>query len=370
VTDTDQTARGVRIADLRACLAAGLERVGVPPGDAGLIADVLVDAELRGHDDHGAAFLGLLVGWYRAGALNPRPQIRVVQETPSALLLDGDRGCGVLPALRAMRWCVGRARAQRGIASAGVRNAGHCVASAPYVALAAEAGVLGFACANTAPSMAPPGGRTATLSTNPLAYGVPAGRHPPVVFDMATSTVAAVKVLQAATAGRPVPEGWVTDAQGRPTTDPTAFWRLGDGPPARVGLMLPLGAPAAAHKGFGLAMLVDVLAGVLTGAGSAQEVALAAGNLGQFFWALDPAVFGPREAFLARVDALLDQVKASERLEGVDEIVLPGERGHRRRAAAVARGTVALTDATWGSLTRTCAALGVAVPPVLPAPGP
>jgi LDH2 family malate/lactate/ureidoglycolate dehydrogenase len=167
--------------------------------------------------------------------------------------------------------------------------------------------------------MAPPGGRTATLSTNPLAFGVPAGRHPPIVFDMATLTVAATKVLQALLSGRPVPEGWIADAEGRPTTDPGQFGSYQDGRRVVHGLMLPLGSPSAGYKGFGLVMLVDLLAGVLTGGAFAREASQAKADVGDFFWALDPAAFRPREEFLARVDAQIDQIKGSERLEGAEE---------------------------------------------------
>ena len=349
-------ARRVRIADLRDCVVAALGRLDLPVEDAGLIADVLVDAELRGHDDHGVAFLAMLLRFYRSGAYNPRPDIRIIRETAGALTLDGDRACGIIPGMRAMRWCIERAREREGMACATVRRSGHAVAAAPFVELAAEAGLIGFACTNTSPMMAPPGGTTRTLSTNPLAYGIPAGQHPPVILDMASSTVSGLKVQ---TLGNPVPEGLIADADGVPTTDPRAFFAPG-GPP--VGMIQPLGYPHAPYKGFGLAQVVDALAGVLGGGAFARAVNMPGADVGQFFWALDVEAFMPLDEFRARMDEQAAQITGGARHEGVAALHTPGERGHRRRAALLAEGAIPLNDRVWGALGQVCAALEVPLP--------
>jgi LDH2 family malate/lactate/ureidoglycolate dehydrogenase len=341
----------VRIDDLRGCLAAVFERLGLTPEDAGGLAGLLVESELRGHPDHGIAALGLLTGLYSDGKMNPRPQVRVLRETDGALLLDGDRGCGPGAPTRAMTWCIERARERKGMAVAAVRD-WQLLVAAPYVRLAAEAGLIGFACANFVPLVAPPGGRTKTFGTNPLAYGLPAERHPPVVLDMATTVVAMQKVRVAAAAGEPMPEGLIFDRAGRPTTDPEAFFEGGS--------LAPLGSPHAPHKGFGLALFVDALSGVLSGAGFAQGVA--AGAPGSFLSALDVEAFLPRREFAARIDALVDQVKAGERAPGVDELLVPGERGERRFRELTARGVVPLAPASRRMLTAGCEALGVPLP--------
>ena len=214
----------VRIDDLHGCLAAVFERHGLTREDAGGLAGLLVDSELRGHPDHGIAVLALLTGLYSDGKMNPRPQVRVLRETDGALLLDGDRGCGPGAPTRAMTWCIERARERKGMAVATVRD-WQLLVAAPYVRLAAEAGLIGFACTNFVPFVAPPGGRTKTFGTNPLAYGLPAERHPPVVLDMATTVVAMQKVRVAAAAGEPMPEGLIFDRAGRPTTDPDGVLR-------------------------------------------------------------------------------------------------------------------------------------------------
>jgi LDH2 family malate/lactate/ureidoglycolate dehydrogenase len=243
------------------------------------------------------------------------------------------------------------------MAGAGVRNS-QLIVPGFYARMAAEAGLIGFACANAVPMVAPPGGRTRTFGTNPFAYAIPAGRYPPVVLDVATTTGAAFKVRLAAQHKRPVPEGMILDRAGNPTTDPNEF--------VRGGFMAPLGCPAAPHKGFGLALVFDALAGVLTGTTFACDLASEPATAGSaFFWALDVEAFLPREEFLLRMEAQIEQVKGGERLAGVDELLVPGERGHRRYRELTTRGTAPLSGATWEALTRACAMLSFPPPPAL-----
>ncbi|MFL5531198.1 MAG: Ldh family oxidoreductase [Gemmatimonadales bacterium] len=347
--------RLVRIADLRHCLIEAFERLELPREDAEQVAEVLLDSELRGHESHGVHLIGILADAYRSG-MNPQPSIRVLRETEGALLLEGDHSY-VVGAIRGMSWCIERARERKGMAVAGVRSSQPIVLGF-YARMAAEAGLIGFACANAIPMVAPPGGRTPTFGTNPFAYAIPAGRHPPVVLDVATTTGAAFKVRLAAQRSRPVPEGMILDREGRPTTDPNEFV-LG-------GLMAPLGSPAAPHKGFGLALLIDALAGVLTGAAFARDFPSEPATAGNAtFWALDVEAFLPREEFLARMEDQIDHVKAGERLAGIDELFVPGERGHRRYHKLTTRGTVPLSATTWDALTNVCASLSISPPPTL-----
>jgi LDH2 family malate/lactate/ureidoglycolate dehydrogenase len=347
-------ARLVRIDDLRRSLTIAFERLQLTSEDAEGLGVLLVDSELRGHADHGVAALEVLATSYRNGSLNPRPRVRVLNETDGAILLDGDRGCGPGAPTRAMRWCIEHARERKGMAVAAVRD-WQLVVAAPYARLAAEAGLIGFACTNFVPLVAPPGGRTAVLGTNPLAYALPAQRHHPVVLDVATTVSSMQKVRVAAQEGEPVPEGVIFDRAGRPTTDPRVF--------LNGGLMAPLGHPHAPHKGFGLALFVDALSGVLSGAGFAQGVADEAP--GNFLWALDVEAFLPREEFLARMDAQIDQIKQAERLPGIDELLVPGERGRRRYLDLTASGHVPLSPASWQILEANCEELGVPLPAVL-----
>ena len=264
MADQDRDARLVRIDDLRRCLATAFERLRLTPEDAAGLSGLLVESELRGHPDHGVAALGVLAGFYRDGTLNPRPRVRVLRETDGAILFDGDRGAGPGVPMRAMRWCIERARERKGMAVAAVRD-WQLLVAAPYARLAAEAGLIGFACTNFVPLVAPPGGRTAVFGTNPFAYGLPALRHHPVVLDVATTVSSMQRVRVAAQQGTSMPEGVIFDDAGRPITDPRAF--------LEGGLLAPLGTPHAPHKGFGLALFIDALSGVLSGAGFAQGVA-------------------------------------------------------------------------------------------------
>ena len=225
----------MRIDDLRRRLTGAFERLDLEPGDADALAGLLVDSELRGHGDHGVAALGLLTKLYRDGELNPRPDVRVLRETDGALVLDGDRGCGPAAPERAMLWCIEHARG-RGMASAAVRD-WQIIVAAPWVRMAAEAGMIGFACTNFIPLVAPPGGRTPVLGTNPFAYGLPA--DPPVVLDVATTVIAMQKVRVAAAEGESLPEGLIFDGAGLPTTDPNEFASLA-----------PLGEPVRAAQGL------------------------------------------------------------------------------------------------------------------------
>jgi LDH2 family malate/lactate/ureidoglycolate dehydrogenase len=201
----DRGTRLLRVDDLGGSLAAAFGMLGMEAPDAEGLAGLPVDSELRGHPDHGVAALGLLADLYRRG-VNPRPQVRVLREGGGALLLDGDRGCGPHAPVQAMRSCIEHARERNGMAVAAIRD-WQVVVLGPYVRLAAEAGLIGYACTNFIPLVAPPGGRTPVFGTNPMAHAIPAGRHPPVVLDMATTVSPLQKVRVAAQRGEALPEG-------------------------------------------------------------------------------------------------------------------------------------------------------------------
>jgi LDH2 family malate/lactate/ureidoglycolate dehydrogenase len=354
MNDQDRGVRLVRIDDLRRCLAVAFERLQLTREDAEGLSGLLVDSELRGHPGHGVAAVAVLAGFYRDGTLNPRPSVRVLHETDGAIHLDGDRGAGPGAPTRAMRWCIDRARERKGMAVAAVRD-WQLLVAAPYARLAAEAGLIGFVCANFVPLVAPPGGRTAVFGTNPFAYGLPAQRHHPVVLDVATTVSSMQRIRIAAQQGTLIPEGVIFDHAGRPITDPAAF--------LEGGLLAPLGFPHAPHKGFGLALFIDALSGVLSGAGFARGVA--DGAPGNFLWALDVEAFLPRQEFLERMDAQLDQIQQGERMPGIEELPVPGERGQRRYQHLTFRGVVPLASASWQLLATSCESLAVPLPAVL-----
>jgi len=286
--------------------------------------------------------------------MNPRPAVTVLRETGNTLFLDGDHGF-VMPAIRAMRWCIERARETRGIAIAGIRHR-QPIVPGYYARMAADAGLIGFGCVNANPLVAPPGGRTAVLGTNPVAYAFPTSRDLPFVLDMATTTAAAYQVRLAAAGGKSLPEGVLLDGDGRASTDPSIF--------PRKGRLAPLGWPAAGHKGFGLGLVVDALAGILTGSSFGRHLGAEPWDNGSSFWALNVEAFLPRDEFVRAIDAELAELKSGDRLDAVEELFVPGERGHRRRSRLLELGVLPLAEVTWKALTDACAALEIPTPPL------
>jgi uncharacterized oxidoreductase len=197
--------------------------------------------------------------------------------------------------------------------------------------------------------MPAPGGRTRALGTNPLCFAAPSGGEFPIVFDMATSAIAGFKARILAQQGQRVPEGLIFDAAGRPSTDP--------GDLDHGGALAPVGG----YKGFGLALLVEVLAGVLTGAQFGQQAGVTYGKEGHFFLAIDPEIFLPRAEFTARMAELARWIKSGQPVDGA-EIVLPGERGQRRAAELTRGGQVPLNAVAWRTLADVCGPLGVPLP--------
>ena len=310
---------------LRATISGILHGLGVASGEANTVADLLVEADLRGVDSHGAHLVSLYVTRIRSGHLEPSTKITTLRDDGTTVLLDGGLGFGQVAGLEAMQLAVDRS-GEHGVAAVAVRESTHLGALGAFTMRAAEAGRICF-CWQNGPTIVPPfGGVTPLFSTNPISYAIPTAEEPTIVYDIATTTVAGNKVLLAKRRGDPtIPEGWANDERGRPTTDTEA---------ASVFNLQWFGG----HKGFGLGFLVEVLAGVLTGSSFSRlehsESELAGKERiakGYVFLALDPARFMPIDEFRTRVDALVRDVRESERAEGVDRIWMPGEIEHHRR---------------------------------------
>lgn len=294
-----------------------MDRVGVPPEDAVLLADGLVQAHLAGMDGHGLFFLPTYVKRLELGLIAKRGEVRVMQEGPAFALLDGGNLLGHVSAWKAMEVAIAKA-AQAGVGMVTLCRGNHSGIMARYTLRAAEAGCIGIATTNTPPLMAPWGGFLPFFGTNPISIAVPAGEEPPVVLDMATSAVARSKILVANKAGTRIPPHWALDATGKPTEDPQA---------ALAGTM----APMAGHKGFGLAMMIDVLSGVLGGAASGPDVGDVfrydggPQNVGHFFQAIDLRRLGQADAMRRRIDELVRRLRAAPPAPGTDRIRVPGD---------------------------------------------
>lgn len=337
---------------LRRFTAEALERVGLSRDDADCVAGLMAEADLQGSDGHGIIRLPQYVQRIEAGGINVRPHIRVVEERAAMAVVDGDNGMGHLVVSHAVRIAIEKARSA-GVAWVGTRASNHAGPASLYARMPVAHDMIGlyFAVGN-ANHMAPWGGMEMLLSTNPIAAGIPAGEEPAVVLDMATTVAAYGKVKAKAKRGEPMPEGWMIDRQGRPLTDPKR---------SNEGFLLPIGG----HKGYGLALIVGLLAGTLQGAAMGRDLIdfnadhVTPTNTGQAILVIDLAAFGGAGPFKAAVDALVRDIRNSERLPGVERIWLPGEQSHGRRAAYEKSG-VPVAAALVDDLDQLAARLGIA----------
>jgi LDH2 family malate/lactate/ureidoglycolate dehydrogenase len=324
--------RSVRIPapDLLAATARVFVALGVAEPAAAAVAEGLVEADMRGIPSHGLMLVPMYAERIGAGSVTTATEGEVVTDLGAIAVLDAKNALGILTGDQAMALAVERAR-QFGIGAVAVRHAFHFGGAFRYVMQAADAGLIGIAAANTRPLIPAPGGAAAVIGNNPLAIGVPTAGAEPIVLDMALSEAALGKIRIAAAEGREIPPTWATDSAGVPTTDPEA---------AIAGLLLP----AAGPKGYGLAFMVDVLTGVLSGGAFGAGVqglysdTSTPNDCAHFFLAIDPAAFGGADSFAARVDELAAQVTASPTAPGVDRVLLPGQLEAERHAAAEAEG--------------------------------
>lgn len=318
--------------DLRRFVAEVLVAAGLLPGDADIVADSLVVAEMRGLASHGVARVAIYVQRLELGLVNARPRMRYLREEGAAALLDADNGPGQPAAMAAMTKAIELARGA-GLGACAVRHSNHCGALAYYTQRAAAQGMIGFAATNANVNVAPWGGREAVLGTNPISAAVPTPGEVPFVLDMSTSAIARGKIIMAAKVGTPIPEGWALDGEGRPTRDAQAALR---------GVLLP----AAGPKGYGLAVLVDVLCGVLAGSAFGRQIGALYDELdrpqrvGHFMMAIDIGRFVELPAFLEAMGALIAGLKASAPAEGFEEVLLPGEPEARAEARARRAGVL------------------------------
>jgi LDH2 family malate/lactate/ureidoglycolate dehydrogenase len=311
-----------------------LTKVGVADGDAATTARILLDADLRGVESHGMAHLvDFYVRGIKRGLIEPRGEIAVTADAPAAATIDGGRALGFVVGHRAMELAIEKARVTGvGMVSAG--NSTHYGAGAYYAMMALDQDMIGISLTTGGRSMAPPGGRGRAIGLNVICVAAPTSRAFPYVLDMATSVVANGKLEIAARRGQPIPEGWAIDSAGLPVTDPS---RAGPG-----GALLPLGGTplGGAFKGFGLAIMVDILSSALAGVASSadERPQFAAAH---FFGALRIDAFEPLAVYTDRMEALIAAVKRADGPPG-DEVRIPGELEHALAEQRRATGAVPL----------------------------
>jgi LDH2 family malate/lactate/ureidoglycolate dehydrogenase len=326
------SAARVPAAAIAAFIKDAMLAVGLPDGDAGKVAELMLEADLVGADAHGVFRLPQYVRRIKAGGVNPRPGITVKQTAPATAMVDGDNGMGHLVMQRAADTAIALAK-DTGVAWVGATRSNHAGAAGVYAAMTLPHDMVGlYGVVANANHMPVWGGAENLLSTNPIAVAVPAGEEPAVVLDIATTVVSYGTVKAYKLQNRPMPEGWMISAKdGRPITDPAN---------SGEGLLMPIGG----HKGAGLALVIGLLAGTLNGAAFGRAVVDfnadddSACNTGHFIIALDIARFLPVATFKAEVDRQVRELKASKVLPGFDGIRLPGEQRKVRRADRLAHG--------------------------------
>jgi LDH2 family malate/lactate/ureidoglycolate dehydrogenase len=346
------TGRRVWREELETFIFNAFQTQGLPSADSQRIARLMSQADLQGSDGHGVIRLGQYLKRIQSGGMNIRPEIRVVAERAGTALVDGDNGMGHLVVSRAVEIAADKARTA-GVAWVGTRMSNHAGPASLYVRMLAEQNLIGiYYAVGNANHLPPWGGMEMLLSTNPIAMAFPRGHvEPSVVLDMATTVAAYGKVKAKARRGEMMPEGWMIDRQGRPLLDPNR---------AEEGFLLPIGG----HKGYGLALLVGMLAGSLNGAAMGRQVidfnadSKSVTNTGQAVCALDPGTFGDLDALRHRIDILVGEIRNSTRLPGTDRIWLPGEQSHSKIAEYSAQG-IPLSAGIVGELDRIADQLGI-----------
>jgi len=335
---------------LRNLTTAVFQGAGCDAAEAARIAEHLVEANLVGHDSHGVIRVPSYVQWLRSGKVLANQKVDVTFENDVIAVVDGRFGFGQTIGEQAMQLGIDKCR-KHGLAVVALRNSGHLGRIGDWPLLAARAGLLSLHFVNTSGAgilVAPFGGITRRLSANPIAAGVPIAGAAPIILDMSACTIAEGKIRVALNQGVPVAENCIIDSQGKPTTDPRVFYA--DPPGAILSI--------AGHKGYGLAVMCEVLAGALTGGGCSNPVNAGRVVNGMLSVFLDPARFQSDAAFTAEVNRFIEWVKSSEKATPDSQILMPGEIEERTKAKRLKSG-IELDETTWSQIVETAKSVGV-----------
>jgi len=340
---------------LKAFIQEAMVRLGLPEDHAITVATLMAQADLQGSDGHGVSRLPQYARRIKAGGFNTRPNIRVVREQASTALINGDNGMGHLVMSRATEIAIEKAKVT-GIGWVNSQFSNHAGPASLYASMPLAHDMIGlyFAVGN-ANHLPPWGGLDMLLSTNPIAAAIPAKDEQPIILDMATTVAAYGKVKTKALRGETMPVGWMIDREGKPLTDPKR---------AEEGMLLPLGGMEAGYKGFGLAMIIGLIAGTLGGAAMGKDVIDfnhdddSVTNTGQAVAAINVAAFGDVATFKAAIDTIVRDLHGSERIPGVERITLPGERSEETRIAR-SRDGIPVAPALMRALDQLADELGI-----------
>ncbi len=350
--EKDETRR-VRFEDLKNFCRQAYQRAGVPEGEAEIVADLLVRADLRGVETHGVTRLPIYIQRLQKGYVRREAKITPVKEKGPTAFLDAHGSMGHVAAYRGMEKAIEKAE-EFGIGWVSVKDSGHFGVAGLFPMMALRKDFIGYIFSNSAPMMFPWGGRERIIGNNPLAYAIPAGKCQPVVLDFSLSVVSSGKLILSRKKGEKIPLGWAVNKDGLPTEDPYEGYEGG-------GALAPVGG----HKGYGLVLVHEMLTAVLTGGKWTRNIKSLyeedkTGIQGtcHTFMALDPDCFIGREEFKKNMDAYIKAIKESPRAAGVDEILVPGEPEYRTETRLLKEG-IPLPPNTVKELTTLGESLGV-----------
>lgn len=333
----------------QACLKSGISEE-----DAVITSKVLSETDAYGTHSHGTKNLRMYIEKIIAGGLNPKAVPEVIVDGGAFAVMDGKDALGMVVSYKAMDKAIDMAK-KCGIGFVTVRNSCHFGAAGYYANMAADKGLIGIAMSNTDPNMTVPGGKGMIIGNSPLAYAVPAGKYKPIFLDIAMSATAALKINQAKIANKPIPDTWLVDDEGVPTTN---AWYYQNG-----GALLPVGA----HKGYGLSMLVDILSGILSGGSTTRDIPSwcfdlpSKNSASHTFIAINVEAMLPKETFEKRVDEYIDYVKNAPKAKDKDTIFMPGEIEWNRKLTADKNG-IEMPDDVVESLEKLAESTELTVP--------
>ena len=315
------------------------EGAGVPRSEAQHVMDLLVESNLVGHDSHGMIRIPVYVGGILKGRIKPSPQIRVIRESATTAVVDGGWGLGQTVATHTMKMAISKAE-QHDVGIVATFNCGHIGRMADYALMAVDHDLVGYCSVNSVPQVVPFGGRERLFNQSPLGWAFPAGEEPPFVLDISTSVSAGGKIAVAHSKGEKLPEGYIVDRDGRPTTDTKDYFG--------GGAALPMGGPVG-YKGTGLAMVVDITAGLLSGRGAAHL-----GDRGQgiFQMAIKIGAFREVDKFKEEMDELIRRVRNSKPAPGFSEVLVPGDIERRSKQVRSQNG-IEIPESTWNEIVET-----------------
>ena len=340
--------------ELRALVHSVFEAAGCDSQEAGCISDHLLEANLAGHDSHGVILIPTYMEYLREGSVRANQKLRLIVDEERFLLADGQRGFGQSIGQQAMQLGIEKVE-QQGVAIVALRNSGHLGRIGYWAEMAARANKISIHFVNSSGAglgIAPVGGISPTLSVNPIAMGVPVDAGKSIVLDISTSAIAAGKVQVAFHKGVTVPDGCITDASGRPTNDPKVLFS------EPMGVLLPFGG----HKGYGLSLIAELLAGALTGGGCSRP-GVTQLEQGMLTILIDPSRLVDLEYFSNEISRFVAFVKSSKKIDPETEILVAGEMEERQRIKRRAEG-IELDETTRGELLGVCRSLKVGCSPI------